>query len=273
MARLLALFALLAGLLAGPPAAAEDRFITLASTTSTEQSGLFAHLLPLFTKETGIAVHVVALGTGQALRVAANGDADAVLVHDRAAEEKFVADGFGIDRRGVMYNDFVLVGPAADPAGVKGYKDAAEAFWRLAAVGVPFISRGDGSGTHAMENRLWHAAGRDPAGERAPWYLAAGQGMGPTLGMAAARDAYTLCDRGTWLGFRDRGGLGILVEGDPRLFNSYGIILVNPARFPHVKAAEARRFSDWLVSAKGQAAIAAFRIDGRQLFVPNARRE
>ena len=213
---------------------------------------------------------MVALGTGQALRVAANGDADLVLVHDRAAEDKFVADGFGIDRRDVMYNDFVLIGPAADPAGAGGTGDAVEAFRRVAAAGALFVSRGDNSGTHAMEKRLWHDAGQDPAGGRAPWYLSAGQGMGPTLTMAAARDAYTLADRGTWLSFRDRGGLDIVLKGDPRLFNPYGVILVNPARHPHVKAGMARALADWLVSPEGQGAIRAFRIDGERLFTPDA---
>jgi len=261
---------LIALCLAAGPAHAEERFITLASTTSTDQSGLFAHLLPLFTARTGIAVRVLALGTGQALRVAANGDADVVLVHDRPAEDKFVADGFGIDRRDVMYNDFVLVGPAADPAGVRGLSDAAEAFRHLAAARATFISRGDNSGTHAMETRLWRIAALDPAGTRAPWYLSAGQGMGPTLTMAAARDAYTLADRGTWLSFRDHGDLCVVLEGDPRLFNPYGVILVNPARHPHVKADLARSFSDWLVSPEGQSAIGGFRIGGHQLFTPDA---
>ncbi len=271
MSRFLAVTLCVLGMLAGGAAGAEERFITLASTTSTEQSGLFRHVLPLFTAKTGIAVHVVALGTGQALRTAANGDADLVLVHDRPAEDKFVAEGFGIDRRDVMYNDFILVGPAADPAKTQGATDAAQAFQRIAGTGALFVSRGDNSGTHAMETRLWRSAGEDPAGTRAPWYLSAGQGMGPTLTMAAARDAYTLADRGTWLSFRDRGALRLELEGDPRLFNPYGVILVNPVRHPHVKADMARAFANWLVSPEGQSAIGAFRVEGQQLFTPNAK--
>ncbi len=270
MKTILALAISLAAILGGTPAVADDSFITLASTTSTEQSGLFRHLLPLFTAKTGVGVHVVALGTGQALRTAANGDADVVLVHDRVAEEKFVADGFGIERHAVMYNDFVVVGPATDPAQVHGSVDAVQAFQRLATAGATFISRGDNSGTHAMETRLWRAAGQDPPAGKAPWYLSVGQGMGPTLTMAAARDAYTLADRGTWLSFRNRGPLTILLEGDPALFNPYSVILVNPARHPQVKAEMARSFANWLVSPEGQAAIGAFQIEGQRLFIPNA---
>jgi tungstate transport system substrate-binding protein len=251
----------------------QQRSITLASTTSTEQSGLFNHLLPLFTRGTGIAVRVVAVGTGQALDIARRGDADAVLVHDRAAEERFVAEGFGGPRRPVMYNDFVLAGPTADPARVAGLRDAAEALRRIAAAGAPFVSRGDRSGTHAAELRLWEAAGLDPAAAgRGRWYREVGQGMGPALNTAAAMNAYVLTDRGTWLAFRNRQDLGIAVESDPRLFNQYGAMVVNPERHPHVKAADARRFVEWLVSPAGQGAIASYKINGEQLFFPNADR-
>ena len=254
------------------PAAAQDRFITLASTTSTEQSGLFAQLLPAFTAATGIGVRVVALGTGQALDVGRRGDADALLVHDRAAEEAFVAEGWGGPRRAVMYNDFVLVGPAGDPAGIAGLRDTAEALRRIAAAGAPFVSRGDRSGTHAAELRLWQLAGIDPARGRGAWYRELGQGMGPALNTAAAQQAYLLADRGTWLAFRNRQDLQILVEGDQRLFNQYGVLAVSPARHPHVKAAEVERFVAWLVGPPGQTAIAAYRIGGAQLFFPNAGR-
>jgi tungstate transport system substrate-binding protein len=264
--------ALAALLLLCGPAAAQPQAITLASTTSTEQSGLFGHLLPIFTRESGIAVRVVALGTGQALDVARRGDADAVLVHDREAEERFVAGGFGGPRRAVMYNDFVVIGPAADPAGVAGLRDAAEALRRIAAARAPFISRGDRSGTHAAELRLWGLAGLDPAVGRGQWYREVGQGMGPALNTAAAQDAYILADRGTWLSFRNRQGLRIAVEGDERLANQYGVIPVSAQRHPHVKAAAAQRFVDWLVSPAGQAAIAGYRINGEQLFFPNAGR-
>jgi tungstate transport system substrate-binding protein len=254
------------------PAVAQERFITLASTTSTEQSGLFAHLLPAFTAATGIGVRVVALGTGQALDVGRRGDADALLVHDRAAEEQFVAEGWGGPRRPVMYNDFVLIGPAADPAGIAGLRDGAAALRRIAAAGVPFISRGDRSGTHAAELRLWQSAGIDPATGRGTWYREVGQGMGPALNTAAAQSAYLLADRGTWLAFRNRQELRVLVDGDQRLFNQYGVMAVSPARHPHVKSAEAERFIAWLVGPPGQAAIAAYRIGGEQLFFPNAGR-
>jgi len=259
-------------LLPGLPARAQERVITVASTTSTEQSGLFAHLLPAFTQATGIAVRVVALGTGQALDVGRRGDADVLLVHDRAAEERFVAEGWGGPRRPVMYNDFVLVGPATDPAGLGGLADTAEALRRIAAARAPFVSRGDRSGTHAAELRLWQQAGVDPVAGRGIWYREVGQGMGPALNTAAAQDAYVLTDRGTWLAFRNRQALRILVEGDARLFNQYGVMPVNPARHPHVKAAEAERFVAWLVGPAGQAAIAAYRIGGEPLFFPNADR-
>jgi tungstate transport system substrate-binding protein len=248
----------------------EQRSITLASTTSTEQSGLFNHLLPAFTRDTGIAVRVVAVGTGQALDIARRGDADAVLVHDRAAEERFVAEGFGGPRRPVMYNDFVIAGPASDPARIGGLKDAAEALRRIAAAGVAFVSRGDRSGTHAAELRLWEAAGLDPTTGRGRWYREVGQGMGPALNTAAAQGAYILTDRGTWLSFRNRQDLRILVEGDARLFNQYGVMVVNPERHPHVKAADARRFVEWLVSPAGQTVIASYKVNGEQLFFPNA---
>ena len=252
------------------PAFAQERSITVASTTSTEQSGLFGHILPIFTRESGIAVRVVALGTGQALDVGRRGDADVVFVHDRAAEERFVAEGFGGPRRHVMFNDFVITGPAADPARIAGLGDTAEALRRIAAARAPFISRGDRSGTHAAELRLWQLAGVDPATGRGQWYREVGQGMGPALNTAAAQGAYILADRGTWLSFRNRQDQRILIEGDTRLFNQYGVMLVNAQRHPHVKAADGQRFIDWLLSAAGQAAIAGYRINGEQLFFPNA---
>jgi tungstate transport system substrate-binding protein len=252
------------------PAMAQERSITVASTTSTEQSGLFGHVLPIFTRETGIAVRVVALGTGQALDVGRRGDADIVFVHDRAAEERFVADGFGGPRRHVMFNDFVITGPTADPARIAGLGDTAEALRRIATARAPFISRGDRSGTHAAELRLWQLAGIDPATGRGQWYREVGQGMGPALNTAAAQGAYILADRGTWLSFRNRQDQRILIEGDTRLFNQYGVMLVNAQRHPHVKAADGQRFIDWLLSSAGQAAIAGYRINGEQLFFPNA---
>jgi tungstate transport system substrate-binding protein len=252
------------------PALAQERSITVASTTSTEQSGLFGHILPIFTRETGITVRVVALGTGQALDVGRRGDADVVFVHDRAAEERFVADGFGGPRRHVMFNDFVITGPAADPARIVGLRDTAEALRRIATARAPFVSRGDRSGTHAAELRLWQLAGVDPATGRGQWYREIGQGMGPALNTAAAQGAYILADRGTWLSFRNRQDQRILIEGDARLFNQYGVMLVNAQRHPHVKAADAQRFIDWLLSSAGQAAIASYRINGEQLFFPNA---
>ena len=252
------------------PALAQERSITVASTTSTEQSGLFGHILPIFTRETGIGVRVVALGTGKALDVGRRGDADVVFVHDRAAEERFVAEGFGGPRRHVMFNDFVITGPAADPARIAGLGDTAEALRRIAAARAPFISRGDRSGTHAAELRLWQQAGIDPATGRGQWYREVGQGMGPALNTAAAQGAYILADRGTWLSFRNRQDQRILIEGDTRLFNQYGVMLVNAQRHPHVKAADGQRFIDWLLSPAGQAAIASYRINGEQLFFPNA---
>jgi len=254
------------------PAHAQDKSIVVASTTSTEQSGLFGHILPTFTKKTGIAVKVVALGTGQALDVGRRGDADVVFVHDRAAEDKFVADGFGVDRRDVMYNDFVLIGPKSDPAKVGGGKDVAAALKAIAAAKAPFVSRGDKSGTHAAELRYFKDAGVDPNEGKGTWYRETGSGMGPALNTASSMNAYILADRGTWLSFKNRGELGIVVEGDRKMFNPYGVILVNPAKHAHVKQAEGRAFMDWLVSAEGQAAIASYKVGGEQLFFPDAKR-
>ena len=266
-AGLAALAALL--MLSAAWAGAQDKSVVMASTTSTEQSGLFGHLLPLFRQASGVDVRVVALGTGQALDSARRGDADIVFVHDTAAEEKFVAEGFALRRLPVMFNDFVLIGPDSDPAGVKG-SDIAAALAKLRASGRDFVSRGDKSGTHAAELRLWQRAGIDLSTARPAGYKECGCGMGPALNMAAATGAYVLSDRGTWLAFKNRGGLRVLVEGDARLFNQYGVMVVNPARHPHVKAALAQAFADWLVSAAGQAAIADYKIGGEQLFFPNA---
>jgi tungstate transport system substrate-binding protein len=252
------------------PAAAQDRSIVVASTTSTEQSGLFGHLLPAFTRKTGIAVKVVALGTGQALDVGRRGDADVVFVHDRAAEDRYVAEGWGVDRRDVMYNDFVLVGPKADPAKVAGTKDIAVALKAIADAKAPFVSRGDKSGTHAAELRYFRLAGVDPLEGKGGWYRETGSGMGPALNTASSMDAYILADRGTWLAFRNRGDLVVVVEGDKRMFNPYGVMLVNPAKHPHVKVAEGKAFIDWLVSSEGQDTIASYRIGGEQLFFPDA---
>jgi tungstate transport system substrate-binding protein len=250
------------------PAAGGEEFITVASTTSTEQSGLFGHLLPLFTGRTGIAVRVVAQGTGQALQTAARGDADVVLVHDPQAEKRFVQQGDGVRRHAVMYNDFVLVGPAADAAGVRGMTDAAAALGKIAAREAIFVSRGDDSGTHKAELRLWRSAGLEPQGRS--WYRETGSGMGPTLNTAAGLVAYALTDRATWLAFANKQDLEILVEGDRRLFNQYGAILVNPKKHPHVKAKWGQAFIDWLTSPEGQQAIADHKVGGRQLFFPNA---
>jgi tungstate transport system substrate-binding protein len=251
-------------------AGAEQPFIVLQSTTSTENSGLLRHILPIFEEQTGIKVRVVAVGTGQALKNAERGDGDVVLVHDKAAEEKFVAAGFGVKRLDVMFNDYVLVGPKDDPAGIAGMKDAAEALRRIAVVRVPFASRGDESGTHKAELALWRAARVDVAAASGDWYRATGSGMGPTLNTAAGMGAYALTDRGTWISFRNRGPLQVVVEGDERLFNQYGVILVNPARHPTVKATEGQTFIDWLAGPEGQSAIRDFRIEGQQLFFPNA---
>jgi tungstate transport system substrate-binding protein len=253
--------------LAGQAQAQNDKFIVMASTTSTEQSGLFSHLLPEFTRATGIAVRVVALGTGQALDMARRGDADVVFVHDQAAEEKFVAEGWGLKRAAVMYNDFVIVGPKDDPAHAKG-KDVTAALGRIAAANATFVSRADKSGTHSAELRYWKAAGiAAPAFAN---YEQCGCGMGPALNIAASKNAYALTDRGTWLSFKNRADLAVLVEGDRRLFNQYGVMVVNPAKHPHVKKELAQAFADWVVSPAGQASIAAYKIDGQQLFFPNA---
>ena len=268
IARRIVVAAALVGAALPGGSSAEERFITLASTTSTEQSGLFRHLIPIFREDSGIDVRVVAVGTGQALAIGARGDADALFVHDRPGEDKFVADGHGIDRRDVMHNDFVIAGPASDPAGIKGVKDASEAFRRIAAAGAPFASRGDDSGTHRMELRLWKAVAVDPRSD--PNYRELGSGMGPTLNTAAGLDAYVLCDRATWASFQNRQNLVLLVAGDPALFNPYGSILVNPAKGPHIKAAEARIWHEWLTSGRARAAIAGFKVQGEQLFFPSA---
>jgi len=252
------------------PAGAQDKYIVVASTTSTEQSGLFGHLLPMFEKDTGISVRVVALGTGQALDAARRGDADAAFVHDTAAEEKFVAEGFGVKRFPVMYNDFVLIGPKSDPAKVAGDTDILAAMRKVAETQAPFASRGDKSGTHAAELRYWKDAGVDLDAKKGAWYRDTGSGMGPTLNTASSMNAYVLADRGTWLAFKNRGDLAILVEGDQKLFNQYGVMLVNPSKHPHVKAALGQQFIDWLVSPRGQAAIANYKIGGEQLFFPDA---
>ena len=250
-------------------AQAQDKFIVMASTTSTEQSGLFGHLLPAFKAASGIDVRVVAVGTGQALDTARRGDADVLFVHDTVAEQKFVADGFSTQRRNVMYNDFVLVGPKADPAQARG-NDIAAALKKLAAGGGSFVSRGDKSGTHAAELRLWKSAGIDLAAAKPAGYKECGCGMGPALNIGSSSNAYVLTDRGTWLSFRNRGDLVVLVEGDKSLFNQYGVMVVNPARHPHVKAAMAQSFADWVVSPAGQASISAYKIGGEQLFFANA---
>ena len=263
-----ALLAAAALLLAGI-AAAQAPFIVMASTTSTEQSGLFAHLLPQYKAAGGVELRVVALGTGQALDVGRRGDADIVFVHDEVAEQKFIAEGFGLKRSAVMYNDFVLIGPAADPAGTRG-KDISAALKKLAASDVGFISRGDKSGTHAAELRYWQTAGVGVGAGKPVGYRACGCGMGPALNIAASTGAYVLADRGTWLNFKNRAGLVVLVEGDGRLFNQYGVMVVNPARHPHVKQALAQAFADWLLAPAGQAAIAGYRIGGEQVFFPNA---
>jgi tungstate transport system substrate-binding protein len=247
-------------------AAMAQSSITMASTTSTEQSGLFAHLLPAFKQATGIDVKVVAVGTGQAIDMARRGDADVLFVHDQPAEEKFVADGFSTRRYPVMYNDFILVGPKADPAGAKG-RDIGAALRKLAGGNAPFVSRGDKSGTHAAELRYWQQAGPSSKGSG---YRECGCGMGPALNMASTTAAYVLADRGTWLSFKNRGDLTVLVEGDQRLFNQYGVMVVNPAKFPHVKAAEAQKFVDWIISPAGQQVVASYKIGGEQLFFPNA---
>ncbi len=261
--------ALAAAALAGP-GAAQDRFIVVQSTTSTQNSGLFEHILPRFSAKTGIQVRVVAVGTGQAIRNARNGDGDVLFVHARQAEEQFVADGFGVARHDVMYNDFVIVGPAADPAGISGMTDAARALARIAGAGAAFASRGDDSGTHSKERELWRHAGVNPAAASGTWYRETGSGMGATLNAAAGMGAYTLTDRATWIAFRNKGDLAVQVQGDGRLFNQYGIILVSKARHPSVKAELGQQFVDWILSRDGQTAIGSFTLDGQQLFFPNA---
>ncbi|PJK29857.1 substrate-binding domain-containing protein [Minwuia thermotolerans] len=251
-------------------ASADDRFITLASTTSTENSGLFGHILPKFTSESGIEVRVIAVGTGQAIRLASNGDADVLFVHHKPSEQKFVAAGHGVARHEVMYNDFVIVGPAADPAGVRGMTKAGEALAKIAGAEAPFASRGDDSGTNKAERGLWRKAGQEPHGGTQSWYREMGSGMGATLNAAVSMGAYTLSDRATWISFANRGQHEILVEGDPALFNQYAVMLVNPARHPHIKAKQGQAFIDWLLSPEGQHAIAEFRVQGQQLFFPNA---
>jgi tungstate transport system substrate-binding protein len=250
--------------------AAQERFITVASTTSTEQSGLFGAILPVFEKQTGIQVRVVALGTGQALDLARRGDADVVFVHAKAAEEKFLAEGHGVKRFPVMYNDFVLIGPKSDPAKVGGGKDIVVALNAIRSAQAPFVSRGDRSGTHMAELALWKAAGVDLEKAKGPWYRDTGQGMGPALNTAASMNAYLIADRGTWLAFKNPGDLTILVEGDKRLFNQYGVMLVNPQKHPSVKKDLGQTFVDWVVSPEGQKAIAGYKINGEQLFFPNA---
>jgi tungstate transport system substrate-binding protein len=266
------LFVCLAALLAfAAPAVAQEKSIVVASTTSTQDSGLFDHILPLFKAKTGIDVKVISQGTGQALDTGRRGDADVVFVHARPQEEKFVADGFGVKRLAVMYNDFILIGPNSDPAGVKGGKNIVAALTAIKNKAAPFVSRGDKSGTHAAELALWKAAGIDIAGaDKGPWYREIGQGMGAALNTASGMNGYVLADRGTWLSFKNRGELGIVVEGDKKLFNQYGVMLVNPDKHAHVKKDLGQAFVDWLISAEGQKAIADYKINGQQLFFPNA---
>lgn len=264
------LIAIAACVVLGGPAAAQEKSIVVASTTSTQDSGLFGHILPLFKDKTGMTVRVVAQGTGQALDTGRRGDADVVFVHARPAEEKFVAEGAGVKRYPVMYNDFILIGPESDPAGVKGTKDIVAALKAIKDKGAAFISRGDKSGTHQAELHLWTIAGIDLAKDKGAWYREIGQGMGAALNTASASSAYVLADRGTWLSFKNRGPLAIVVEGDKRLFNQYGVILVNPQKHPNVKQDLGQQFIDWLVSSEGQKAIASYKINGEQLFYPNA---
>jgi len=252
------------------PLAAAEKAIILQSTTSTANSGLYDDLLPKFTEKTGIQVHVVAVGTGQALKNAKNGDGDVLLVHAKSAEEEFVAEGFGVQRFDVMYNDFIVVGPPADPADISAMHDVATALAKIAAAGAPFASRGDNSGTHKKEVALWQKAGVDIGKASGSWYRETGSGMGATLNTAVGMGAYTLTDRGTWISFKNKGDYRILVEGSPDLFNPYGVILVNPARHPNVNAKHGQTFIDWILSPEGQAAIAAYKLDGQQLFFPNA---
>jgi len=268
----IALIGLLGVTLAGAAATAEDRSIVVASTTSTQDSGLFGYLLPLFKAKTGIDVKVIAQGTGQALDTARRGDADVVFVHAKSQEEKFLAEGFGVKRFDVMYNDFVLIGPNSDPAGIRG-QDIETALKAIQAKAAPFVSRGDRSGTHAAELALWKLAGIDLERAKGPWYREIGQGMGAALNTASAMDAYVLSDRGTWISFRNRADLAIVVEGDKRLFNQYGVMLVNPEKHPQVKKDLGQAFVDWLISSEGQTAIAGYKIDGQQLFFPDAEKK
>lgn len=262
---------ILALVLATGFAAAGDRFIVVQSTTSTQNSGLFDHILPVFTDATGIIVRVVAVGTGQAIRNSMNGDGDVLLVHATSAEEDFVAQGYGVERFDLMYNDFVIVGPPEDPAAINGLQKAGESFLHIATAEAPFASRGDDSGTHKKEMSLWRSASFDPTIYSGSWYLETGSGMGSTLNVAANMNAYVLTDRATWIAFRNKGDLVLLVDGDDSLFNQYGVTVVNPERFDHVREEDARMFVEWLLSGEGQAAIASYRIDGKQLFFPNAR--
>ena len=268
---LIAITAIGALLCAAPPASAQDKSIIVSSTTSTQDSGLFGHILPLFKSKTGIDVKVLSQGTGQALDTGRRGDADVVFVHAKSAEEKFLTEGFGVKRFPVMYNDFVLIGPKSDPAGIKGSKDVAAALKTIKDKAAPFISRGDKSGTHIAEINLWKIAGIDIAADKGPWYKEIGQGMGAALNTASASNAYVLTDRGTWLSFKNRGDLVISVEGDKRLFNQYGVMLVNPAKHSTVKKELGQQFIDWLISPEGQKAIADYKINGEQLFYPNAQ--
>ena len=256
-------------LIAAHPVGAADKYITVASTTSTEQSGLFDYLLPIFEKKTGIQVRVVAVGTGQALAIGRRGDADVVFVHDKVAEQKFVAEGYGVDRKEVMYNDFVVIGPKSDPAKIAESKDVLGALQKIKAAKAPFVSRADKSGTHAAELRYWKAAGIDIGKEKGPWYKETGSGMGPALNTASGLNGYILADRGTWLNFKNRADLKILVEGDKQLFNQYGIMLVNPAKHPQVKKELGEVFINWVISPEGQKTIANYKINGEQLFFPN----
>jgi len=264
--------AILALVFSAPPLAAAKKFITLVGTTSTDNSGLYGEILPLFIAKTGIQVRVVSVGTGRAINIAKNGDADVLLVHHRKSEGTFVAEGYGVKRYDVMYNDFIIIGPENDPAGIKGLKRVVDGLARIATTKTFFVSRGDDSGTHKKELSIWNLAGINPAKFSGQWYREAGAGMGATLNTASAMPAYTLSDRGTWLKFENRGGLRLLAENDPLLLNPYGVILINPKRHPHVKARMGQAFIDWITGAEGQAAIAAYRIKGRQAFFPNARK-
>jgi tungstate transport system substrate-binding protein len=262
--------AVLLGALVSAAVQAENKSFILQSTTSTANSGLYDYILPTFKEKTGITVNVVAVGTGQAIKNAQNGDGDVLLVHARPAEEKFVADGYGVERFDVMYNDFILVGPPADPAGIAGMKDAPAALKKIAEIEAAFASRGDNSGTHKKEMALWKDAGVEPTAASGQWYRETGSGMGATLNAAVGMSAYTMTDRGTWISFKNKADFKVLVEGDPNLFNQYGVILVNPEKHAKVKVAEGQAFIDWILSDEGQSAIASYKLDGQQLFFPNA---